>query len=208
MFSHYSKIDSIQLFDCEYIEQCWECKQVCYSGLQIKLRYKFDMLEAKNHVSLCRKHALQAIKSNAVDLPLGICEFLFSRRYSYVRQEYLNKLHDMKELTPTSLSDSFHSGEIHYWHEVSSEELDHTIYTAKNLKTIESVSGKIKAVVYQDSEQRFQIRYCYQNYIELGEWDWRRECTGKVTLASDIKSAISIALIEMAYRLKQPVVQL
>jgi phosphoenolpyruvate carboxylase len=207
MFSRYSKIDSIQLFDCEYIEQCWECKQVCYKGLQIKLRYKFDMLEAKNQVSLCRKHALQAIKSNAVDLPLDTCEFLFSRKYSQVRQEYLSKLNDMEELTPKSLSDSFHSGEIHYWHESSSEELDQSLYTAKSLKTIESVSGKIQAVVYQNSEQRFQIRYYYQNYIELGEWDWRRECTDEVTLASDIKSAIRIALIEIAYRLKQPVVQ-
>lgn len=50
MFSSYSKIDSIQLFNCDCIVQCWKCKQICYSGLQIKLRYKFDTVTVR-HVS-------------------------------------------------------------------------------------------------------------------------------------------------------------
>lgn len=114
----------------------------------------------------------------------------------------------MEDFTSKSLSDSFHCGEIHYWHEVSSQELDRSLYTAKALKTIESIEGKIQAVIYQISDKKFQIRYFYQDYIELGEWDWKRENIDKITFASDIKSAISIALLEIAQRLEQPIVQL
>jgi hypothetical protein len=208
MFSSYSRIDSIQLFDCEFITQCYKCKQTCFSGLQIKLRYKFDMLEDKTHIFLCKSHALQAVKCNVADLPLDVSEFLFSQKYADIRREYISKLHNMEEVTPKSLSDSFRRKEINYWHEVSSQELDRSIYTIKNLKTIESVAGKIQAVIYQNSDQRFQIRYFHQNYIELGEWEWKREITDKITFAGDIKSAMSIAVIEIAQRLNQPIVQL
>ena len=37
---------------------------------------------------------------------------------------------------------------------------------------------------------------------------WKREITDKITFAGDIKSAMGIALIEIAQRLNQPIVQL
>jgi len=200
MFSAHSKIGGLQFFDCDYIGSCWKCKQVFYSGLRVNLRYKYDAAESLKSILLCKKHAIQAIQCNVIDLPLNVTEFLFRQKDAEARQSYLKQLRNLEELTPALLLDRLHSGEIEYWYESVWDEVDCCVTRATNVKTIEFLAEKRQAVVYQEAE-RFQIRYFYQDYVELGEWDWRSEKTRQITCAADLRHAISITLLELTHQL-------
>lgn len=198
VLSKYSHVTNVRLFDLDHTGLCSTCKRAVGRGAFLRIRN-----ERIDEVTLCIKHALRVLSQNVIDLPSG-AYFIFNRKYADLQRKLLKELSLMDDITIEDIHDKVKQGKIDYWHEDYIESKDISKVSSKfplirKVYTLELLCTAY-AAIYQQSDQRFEVLYFHEQYIELGEYAWVRTELRRGTFARDIQSAIDIALFELYNR--------